>query len=185
VPHLLDRLRRLGRDAEAWMVFEREDVILIEHDIEAIEIAGEAAHLHVMALPDDDDVVALASEGRDGAVRDAHERAGGFDGRQPQGARLRERPLGSAVRRHHHGRRLDVCDVMRDRDALRFEHAEHGGVMDEVAEDREGAGIGVLDGQCDGIPNAETHAEVGGSENPHATILHRELCDVKLRPAPE
>ena len=75
------------------MLLEREDVILIEHDIEAIEIAGEAAYLHMVALTDDDDVVALAGEGRDGAVRDAHERARGFDGRQPQGASLRERPL--------------------------------------------------------------------------------------------
>jgi hypothetical protein len=93
VPHLLDRLRRLRRHAEAWMPLEREDVILIEHDIEAIEIAGEAAYLDMVALTDDDDVVALASEGRDGAVRDAHERACGFDGRQPQGTSLRERPL--------------------------------------------------------------------------------------------
>jgi hypothetical protein len=68
---------------------------------------------------------------------------------------------------------------MRDRDALRFEPAEHGGVMNEVAKDREGAGIGVLDGERDGIPNAETHAEVGGSENPHPASLHRELYSVK------
>ena len=54
--------------------------------------------------------------------------------------------------------------------------------MDEVAEDREGAGVGVLDGECDGIANAETHAEVGGSENPHTAILHRELCNVKHAP---
>ena len=101
VPHLLDRLRRLGRHAEAWMLLEREDVSVFEHDVEAIEIAGEAAHLHVVALPDDDDVVAVAREGGDGAVRDVDERAGGFDHRQPQGAGPREGPLGRAVGRHH------------------------------------------------------------------------------------
>ena len=167
VPHLLDRLRRLGRHAEAWMLLEREDVIVFEHDVEAIEIAGEAAHLHVVALPDDDDVVAVAREGRDGAVRDVDERARGFDHRQPQGAGSREGPLGRAVGRHHHGRRLDVGDVLRDRDALRLEGAQDGGVVDEVAEDREGAGVRVLERERDGIANAEAHAEVGGSEDPH------------------
>ena len=38
------------------MLLEREDVIVVEHDVEAIEIAGEAAHLHVVALADDDNV---------------------------------------------------------------------------------------------------------------------------------
>jgi hypothetical protein len=110
VPHLLYRLRRLGRHAEAWVLLEGEDVIVFDHDIEvvAIEIAREAAHLHVVALPDDDDVAAVAREGRDGAVRDAYERARGFDHRQPQGAGPREGPLGRAVGRHHQGRRLDA-----------------------------------------------------------------------------
>ena len=167
VPHLLYGLRRLGRHAEAWMLLEREDVIVLEHDVEAIEIAGQAAHLHVVALPDDDDVVALAREGRDGAVRDVYERARGFDHRQPQGAGPREGPLGRAVGRHHQGRRLDVCDVLRDRDALRLEGAQDGGVVDEVTEDREGAGVSVLERERDGIANAETHAEVGRSEDAH------------------
>ena len=167
MPHLLQRLRRLGRHAEAWMLLEREDVIVFEHDVEAIEIAGEAAHFHVVALPDDDDVVALAREGRDGAVRDVDERAGGFDHRQPEGAGPREGPRGRAVGGHHQRRRLDVCDVLRDRDAFRLERAQDGGVVDEVAEDREGAGISVLERERDGIANAEAHAEVGGSKDTH------------------
>ena len=59
-------------------------------------------------------------------------------------------------------------DVLRDRDALRLEGAEDGGVVDEVAEDREGAGVGVLERERDGIANAEAHAEVGRSEDTHA-----------------
>ena len=58
-------------------------------------------------------------------------------------------------------------DVLRDRDALRLEGAEDGGVVDEVAENREGAGVGVLERERDGVANAETHAEVGGSKDPH------------------
>ena len=168
VPHLVYRLRRLGRHAEAWMLLEREDVSVFEHDVEAIEIAGEAAHLHVVALPDDDDVVAVAREGRDGAVRDVDERARSLDHRQPQGAGPREGPLGRAVSRDHQGRRLDVCDVLRDRDTLRLEGAQDGGVVDEVAEDREGAGVSVLERERDGIANAETHAEVGRPKDSHA-----------------
>ena len=143
------------------MLLEREDVASFEHDVEAIEIAGESAHLDVVALPDDDDAVAFAREGRDGAVRDVHERARGFDHREPQGAGLREGPLGGAVRRHHQGWRPDVCDVLRDRDALRLEGAQDGGVVDEVAEDREGTGVRVLERERDGIANTEAHAEVG------------------------
>ena len=78
--HLFDRLRRLCRNADTMMLLEAEDVIVFEHDVKAIEIAGQAMHLYVIALPDDDDVVAVAGESGDGTVRDAHERAGGFDG---------------------------------------------------------------------------------------------------------
>ena len=150
------------------MLLEREDVVVFEHDVEAIEIAGEAAHFHMVALPDDDDVVALAREGGHGAVRDAYERARGFDHRQAQGAGPREGPLGRTVGRHHHRRRLDVCDILRDRDALRLEGAQDGGVVDEVTEDRERAGVGVLERERDGIANAEAHAEVGRADYPHA-----------------
>jgi hypothetical protein len=64
-----------------------------------------------------------------------------------------------------------VCHVLRDRDALRLEGGQDGGVVDEVTEDREGAGIGVLERERDGIANAETHAEVGRSEDTHSLRL--------------
>ena len=170
VLHFLYRLRRLGRHPDAWVLLEREDVVVFEHDVEAIEIAGEAAHLHVVALPDDDDVVAVAREGRDGTVRDVYERAGGFDHPQPQGAAPRETAFGRAVGGHHQGRRLDVGDVLGDRDALGLKAAQDGRVVDEVPKDREGAGVGVLMGQRDGISNAEAHAEVGRSKDTHNLI---------------
>ena len=86
------------------------------------------------------------------------------------------------MRGDHQRRCLDVGDVMRDRDALRFERAQNGGVVDEVAEDREWPRVGVLDRERDCIANTETHAEVSGSENPHAASLHRELYSVKRMP---
>src|SRR5688572_2766477 len=166
-PHLFYWLRRLGGHADAWMILERENVVVFEHDVEAIEIAGDAAHFHVVALPDDDDVIAAAREGCNGAVRDVYERARGFDHRQAKGARSCEGPLGRAMSRHHDGRRLDVSDVLRDRDALRVEGAQDGRVVDEVTEDRERAGVRVLERERDRIANAETHAEVGRSQDTH------------------
>jgi hypothetical protein len=60
-----------------------------------------------------------------------------------------------------------VCDVLRDRDALRLEDAQNGGVVDEVTQDREGAGVSVLVRERDRIANAEAHAEVGRSKDTH------------------
>ena len=121
----------------------------------------------MVALPDDDDVVAVAREGRDSTVGDANERARGFDHLQPQGAGPCEAPLGRAVGRHHHGRRLHMRDFLRDRDALRLEAAQDGGVVNEVTEDRQRAGVSVLERERDGIANTEAHTEVGGSEDTH------------------
>ena len=120
------------------MLLERGDVSVVEHDVEAIEVAGEAAHLDVVALPDDDDMVALAHEGSDGPVRDVDERARRLDHGQSKGAGPREGPLGRAVGGHHQRRRLDIGNVLRDRDTLRLEGAQDGGVVDEVAENGEG-----------------------------------------------
>jgi hypothetical protein len=60
-----------------------------------------------------------------------------------------------------------VCDVLRDRDTLRLEGAQDGRVVDEVTEDREGAGVSVLERERDGIAHAEAHTEVGRSEDTH------------------
>ena len=51
------------------MVVERQHVLLVQDHVEAIEIAGETAHFDVIALPDDHDVIPVALERRDGAMR--------------------------------------------------------------------------------------------------------------------
>ena len=132
-----------------------------------IEIAGEAPDLDVVALADDHDVVAVAREGSDRPMRDANQRTGRLDDGQPQSAGASERPLRRPMRGHHHRRRLDLCDVLRDRDALRLEGGQDGGVVNEVAQNRDGSGVGVLGGERDGVANAETHAEVAGADKPH------------------
>ena len=92
---LLDRLRGLRGDADPWMFVERQDVVLVQDHVEAVEIAGEAAHFDVVALPDDHDVIPVPHQRRDGAVRDVHERARGLDDGEPERARARQRPLGT------------------------------------------------------------------------------------------
>jgi hypothetical protein len=64
-----------------------------------------------------------------------------------------------------------LCDILGNGDAFRLEGAEDGGIVNEVAEDRERAGVGVLERQRDGVANAETHAEMGGSEDPHSFTM--------------
>jgi hypothetical protein len=39
--------------------------------------------------------------------------------------------------------------------------------VDEVAENRQRAGVRVLERERDGVANAETHAQVGRSKDPH------------------
>ena len=61
------------------MFLERQHVLLVEHHVEVVEIAGQPAHLHVIALADDHDVVAIADEGRHGAMGDVDERTRRLD----------------------------------------------------------------------------------------------------------
>jgi hypothetical protein len=121
----------------------------------------------VIALPDDDDVVAVARKRRDGAVRDVDEGARRLDDRQPQGAGPRERALGRAVGGYHQGRRGDLRDVLGDGDAFCLEGAQDGGIVDEIAENREWAGVGVFEREGDGVAHAETHAQMSRPEDPH------------------
>ena len=56
----VDRLRGLCGDADAWMGVERQHIGLVEDDIEIVQIFGQAAHLDVAALADDDGMIAVA-----------------------------------------------------------------------------------------------------------------------------
>jgi hypothetical protein len=52
--------------------------------------------------------------------------------------------------------------------------------VDEITEDRERAGVRMLEGKRDGVANTETHAQAGRPQDSHAlSYLHRELCNVK------
>src|SRR5204863_500433 len=67
----------------------------------------------------------------------------------------------------------------RDRDPLRFERAQDGGVVDEIAEDREGPGVGVLERERDGVADAEAHAEMSRPKDAHS-LQCKVYCDENL-----
>jgi hypothetical protein len=171
MPHLLDRLRRLRRNADARMFADREDVGIVEYDVERIEIAGQAAHFHVIALAHDDDVIAITREGRHRPVRDADEGTRRFHDRKPERAGTRKCAFGRPMGGNHHRRRPDVLHVPRDGDAFGVQGAKDRGVVDEVAENRQRTGICAIEGKIDGVANAETHAKVKGAENTHNFIV--------------
>ena len=50
--------------------------------------------------------------------------------------------------------------------------------MDQVTEDRQWAGVGVLERERDGIANAEAHAEVGRSKDTHTVPDFDPLCHI-------
>src|SRR2546426_6036638 len=60
--HLFDRLSCLCSNAEAWPLFEFEDVRFSEHDIEIGQIFGQPADFDMIALADDDGMVAFADQ---------------------------------------------------------------------------------------------------------------------------
>ena len=61
------------------MFGEPGHVVLVEHDVEVVQVARQAPHLDVVALADDDHVIAVAHERVDRAMGHVHERACGLD----------------------------------------------------------------------------------------------------------
>ena len=164
-PHFVHRLRRLGRHADPRMRIERKHIGLVEHDVEPIEITGQAADFNMIALPDDHHVVAVAREDLDGAMRDAHQRTGRFDHRQSQRAGTGEGSIGGAW-----AVTITVGSDLRNflgdgvPSACRAETLD----LHEVTEDRQRACISMGVRKLDRIANAEAHAEVNRAKDLHA-----------------
>src|ERR671913_2516324 len=81
-----------------------------------------------------------------------------------------------ATRTRGHVASTTVSPMARvDGDALRREGIEDGRVVDEVAENRQWAGVGLLQRERDGVAHAEAHAEVGRSHDAH-TLRYKVYC---------
>jgi len=180
VPDAIERLRRLGRDTDAGVLVEGEHVGFVEHDVEGLEVVGQSTHLDVGALADDHGVIALRDERGDGAVRHAHERAGGFEDLESGGFRRLERALRGAVRGHHHRGRLHVGELARRGDALGVERREDGGVVHEIAEDGQGFGVPFVERERDGVADAEAHAESAGAQDVHSRFPMAKTLQCKV-----
>ena len=75
------------------MPLEPQHIALVQDDVEVVEIFGQPPHLHVIALADDDRVIAVADERRDRSMGHLHERAGRFDDLQAARAGAGQPPL--------------------------------------------------------------------------------------------
>ena len=158
------------------MGVERKDISLVEHDVEPIQIAGEAADFDMIALPDDHHVVAVAREDLDGAMRDVHQRAGGFDHRQSHRAGPGEGSIGGAVGRDHDVAVWTCVTSWAMAMPFASQGAEDRGVVNEVTEDRQRTGVSMGVRELDRIADAETHAEVGRAKDLH-TLQFKVYCD--------
>jgi hypothetical protein len=157
--HLVNRLRRLGRHANSRVLAHRQYVVFTQHDVKLIEVTRQAAHFHMVTLPDDDDVVPISGKGHDRAMRGVHERARGVDDGQPKCPGPRHTATRCAMRRDHHRLRAHLGRILRDSDTPGVQRAEDRGIVDEVAEDGQGGGVGVLEREGDRVSYAEAHAE--------------------------
>ena len=91
--HLVERLRRLRRDADARTLVERQHVGLVDDDIVIVEVFGQSANLDVGALADDDRMIAVAPQRLDRLMRRADERTRGFHDLEAERTNARQRPL--------------------------------------------------------------------------------------------
>ena len=138
--------------------------LVLEHDVEVLQIFGQPAHFDVIALADDHGMIAVAHERLHRAMRDVDERAGRFDDRR---ARWRGCGPASGPRRRARSPSPSASpprDVAHAGDPLAAGRQDLG-VVDEIAEDGQRAGLGVLEGQLDGVPDAEAHPHVRGSQD--------------------
>ena len=153
------------------MLLERQHPLLIEHHVEVVEIAGQPAHLHVIALPDDHHVVPIADECRHRPMGHVHERTRRLHDVQAERPSAGEGPRRRTVRGDHQGGRRHLRDIVGNGDAPGRERAEDGRVVDQVTEDGERAGFGAGERQRDRVAHAEAHAQMRRSDDSHGSSI--------------
>jgi hypothetical protein len=93
VSHPVDGLCGLGGNTKSWTPLERLHVSLVEDDVELVEVIGQPTNLDMVALADDDRVIAVANERPDGPVRYSHKRTRRFDDLKAERAGAGEHPF--------------------------------------------------------------------------------------------
>ena len=167
--HLIDGLRRLGRDADSRARSQTGHVLLGQHHVKVGEVFGQPAHFDVVALADDNRVEPLRDQLGDGPMGVADQRTGGLDDPQPAIANAVHRFLRCAVGGNHHGGRGHVGDLVLGSYSLRTKILENGLIVHQVAQNRDRPRL--AKGQGDRVADAETHAQMGCAEDLHGTAL--------------
>ena len=170
---MLQRLRRLGHDAEAGRRLARQPLLqpiqiaFVENDGVFVQVADEAADLDVLRLADDDGVPPFADELAQGQVRPRHKRAGGVIDLQAVPAQLQLHVVGRAVGGQQHGRRPHFAAQRNAHGAGLVHPRHHVGVVDEVAEDGQRTAARQVQRQVHGVAHPETHAVMLGHADLH------------------
>lgn len=155
------------------------EIAFVENDDGLWEVANEAAHLDVLALSDDDGLVAIAYECGECVMRLSNERAGGVDdvvaGSLPSSAIL----IGSAVGGDgdlNGGGAVQVVEIA-------FSGTDGGqmaiddGIVDELAENGQRGALRGGVGGTQGVADAEAHAVMLGEVDVHDVVRGLALWD--------
>ena len=134
----------------------------------SIEVAGQPAHLHVIALPDDHHVVAVADERRHRAMGHVDERTGGLDDVEAERASAASARCRRAVRRDHQGlgRHLPTSSS-RSRCPWRAARRGRVGLWTRSPRMVSGRASALGERQRDRVAHAEAHAQMRRAKSLH------------------
>ena len=170
VPHPVNRLGRLRGDAKTLAFSERSHVSVAQHHIVFGQVLRQTANLDMVALANDDRVIAFLLEPGHHAMREVDEWAGCLNDVQPSRPDPIHRSLRSPVRGDHHRWRGDGRRIVLDADASLCQRVHDCFVVYQLAEDSQRPGFGLLQGQRNGVAHAEAHSQVFCANDLHFTF---------------
>ena len=144
-------------------------------------VLGQAPHLHVASLPDDDRMEPVPHQRRQRTVGVVHQRARGLDHGVSPAPHLGEQPVARAVGGDHDGRCGERLGAALEPDAAFPQIVDDGRVMDEVSQDghRTARRFGLR--ERDGVADTETHPEMVSTEDIHGMLCIAEFLDAQIR----
>src|SRR5262249_3817620 len=142
-----------------------------EHDIEFIEVVGQSTHFDMIAPADDHGMKSLTNHSGDRAMSRMNQRASGFEDVEAAFANGLHGSLRRAVGRDHHGWGGNARQILLEPDPTLLQIGEDRFVVHEVTENCDRSAFTLDEGEINGVANAETHAQMGGTNNFHTKLL--------------
>ena len=121
----------------------------------------------MVPLPDNHGMQPAGDQGIKGGMRLVDQGTSGFLHFETQFTELAHPCPGRAMRGDEDAPRRDVRRIVPGEDAVAPKGFHDGGIMDEVAQDGDGAAGGGVAGVADGVPDSEAPAEVVGTLDSH------------------